>query len=135
MVILIWNVNVCAWTSFQGNWEAVDARTQDKHLHYFINICRAVNPTPELMKCPGGPIGACQIDHSSDKGFNLGYVQSNPQVAASGELSLQYSGGSECHHQFNRSIRIIFSCAKMMVRSGITKTTVKPINIRWYMHI
>ncbi|KAL9969231.1 hypothetical protein ACROYT_G021424 [Oculina patagonica] len=97
-----------------SNWEAVDTRTQDKHLHYFINICRAVNPTPELMKCPGGAIGACQIDHSSNKGFNLGYVQSNPQVAANGELSLQYSGGSECHHQFNRSIRIVFSCSKIM---------------------
>lgn len=74
------------------------------------------------MKCPGGAIGACQIDHSADgKGFNLGYVQSNPQVAADGELSLQYSGGSECHHQFNRSIRIVFSCAETMVRSGVTK--------------
>ena len=71
------------------------------------------------MKCPGGLIGACQIDHSSKKGYNLGYVQSNPQIAANGELSLQYSGGSECHHQFNRSIRIVFSCSKRMVRDGI----------------
>jgi len=80
-----------------------------------------VNPTPELMKCPGGAIGACQIDHKSKRGFNLGYVQSNPQIAASGELSLQYSGGSECHHQFNRSIRIVFSCSDIMVRDRIAK--------------
>ena len=106
---------------FSGNWEAVDTRPQDKHLHYFINICRSVNLTPELMKCPGGATGACQIDHKSNKGFNLGYVQSNPQIAANGELSLQYSGGSGCHQQFNRSIRIVFSCSKIMVRAGITR--------------
>lgn len=74
------------------------------------------------MKCPGGLIGACQIDHNSKKGYNLGYVQSNPQIAANGELSLQYSGGSECHHQFNRSIRIVFSCSKRMVRDGIARS-------------
>ena len=112
---------MCVCARFEGNWEAVDTRQNDKHLHYFINICRAVNPTPELMKCPGGSIGACQIDHHSKKGFNLGYVQSNPQIAANGELSLQYSGGSECHHQFNRSMRIVFSCSKIMVRAGITR--------------
>ena len=112
------------FTSFQGNWEAVDTRSQDKHLHYFINVCRSVNPTnQELLKCPGGAIGACQIDHSSDRGFNLGYVQSNPQIADNGVLTLQYSGGSECHHQFNRSIRIIFYCSKEMVRFVSTMAT------------
>lgn len=83
------------------------------------------------MKCPGGAIGACQIDHNSKKGFNLGYVQSNPQIAANGELSLQYSGGSECHHQFNRSIRIVFSCSKIMVRAGITKCKCGERRLSW----
>ena len=75
-----------------------------------------LNYPQEVTKCPGGPIGACQIDHKADKGFNLGYVQSDPQVADNGDLTLQYSGGTECHHQFNRSIRIVFSCSKQMVR-------------------
>ena len=107
--------------SFQGNWEAVDTRTQNKHLHYFINVCRAVNPTGEVLKCPGGAIGACQIDHSQDKGFNLGYVQSNPQITGKGELTLQYSGGTVCHKQFSRSVRIVFSCSERMVRSCFIK--------------
>ncbi|XP_022790425.1 cation-independent mannose-6-phosphate receptor-like [Stylophora pistillata] len=97
------------------NWQAVDTRLQNKHLHYFINVCRAVNPIGEVLKCPGGAIGACQIDHSQDKGFNLGYVQSNPQITGKGELTLQYSGGTSCHkNQFSRSIRIVFSCSKLM---------------------
>lgn len=103
--------------SSQGNWEAVDTRPKDKHLHYFINVCRPVNIVQDLMKCPGGAIGACQVDHSQNKGFNLGQVQSNPYVAGNGELTLQYSGGSECHHKFNRSIRIVFSCSSDMVSS------------------
>ena len=103
--------------SFEGNWEAVDTREENKHLHYFINVCRAVNPSGEALKCPGGPIGGCQIDHSQKKGFNLGYVQSNPQITSKGELSLQYSGGTPCHkNQFSRSLRIVFSCSKRTVR-------------------
>ena len=101
-----------------GNWEAVDSRSEDKHLHYFINVCRSVNinSSNELVKCPGGAIGACQIDHLSGKGFNLGYVQSDPQITDNGDLTLLYSGGSECHHQYNRSIRIVFSCSNTTVR-------------------
>ena len=101
-----------------GNWEAVDSRSEDKHLHYFINVCRSVNinSSNELVKCPGGAIGACQIDHQSGKGFNLGYVQSDPQITDNGDLTLLYSGGSECHHKYNRSIRIVFSCSNTPVR-------------------
>ena len=74
-----------------------------------------MNPTNEMLQCPGGAIGACQVDHSRNKGYNLGYVQSNPQIAENGDLTLQYSGGSACHGQFNRSMRIFFSCSKKMV--------------------
>ena len=93
----------------------MDTRAEDQHLHYLINICRPVNPTKEDIPCPGGAIGACQIDHSRNKGYNLGYVQSNPQVADTGDLTLHYSGGTECHGQFNRSTRIVFSCSPKMV--------------------
>ena len=112
-----WTLNLePCWSLLTGNWEAVDNRHSNEHLHYFINVCRPYNPPPQEISCPGGAIGACQFDHKTGRGHNMGYVQSNPQIAANGDLALRYLGGDMCHNQFNRSTRIIFSCSKTMVR-------------------
>ena len=101
---------------FLGNWEAVDTRSSQKHLHYFINVCRSVNTLPNGLTCAGGGIGGCQIDHKLNRGHNMGNVQSNPQVVGDGLLTIQYFGGESCHNnKYQRSTRINFSCDKTMV--------------------
>lgn len=54
-----------------------------------------------------GLLGACGT--MEGKGVNLGYVQSSPQVASDGSISIVYLNGDRCdkgHH----STRIIFQC-------------------------
>ena len=36
----------------QGNWVVLDTRATHTDLHYYINVCRPVNPA-ENMTCPG----------------------------------------------------------------------------------
>lgn len=55
-----------------------------------------------------GPLGACgMID---GKSYNLGYVQSSPQAAQDGSISIVYQNGDRCGPNSRYSTRIIFQC-------------------------
>uniref|UniRef100_A0AAZ3RS97 Insulin-like growth factor 2 receptor n=1 Tax=Oncorhynchus tshawytscha TaxID=74940 RepID=A0AAZ3RS97_ONCTS len=78
-------------------WVAIDTSEQAKNRRFFINVCK---PLPPVQGCPG---------ESHGKGVNLGYIQSSPQVASDGSISIVYLNGDRCdkgHH----STRIIFQC-------------------------
>ena len=54
-----------------------------------------------------GPFGSCGV--IDGKGYNLGYVQSSPQVAEDGSISIVYQNGDRCGTSWY-STRIIFQC-------------------------
>ncbi|XP_059153969.1 cation-independent mannose-6-phosphate receptor-like [Physella acuta] len=97
-----------------GNYVVIDTRPNHDDLQYHINVCRPVNPTPE-MTCPGGSVGACQTSKTKAGSFSLGYVQSEPVVSSTSEaITLRYEGGQKCHtgtdNEAYRSTRIHFYC-------------------------
>lgn len=55
-----------------------------------------------------GPLGACGL--IDGKSLNLGYVQSAPQVAESGSVSITYHNGDRCGATSRYSTRIILEC-------------------------
>uniref|UniRef100_A0A3B3VE79 Insulin-like growth factor 2 receptor n=1 Tax=Poecilia latipinna TaxID=48699 RepID=A0A3B3VE79_9TELE len=55
-----------------------------------------------------GPLGACGV--ISGKGLNLGYMQSSPQVAEDGSISIVYQNGDKCGSSSTYSTRIILQC-------------------------
>ncbi|XP_061097950.1 cation-independent mannose-6-phosphate receptor [Conger conger] len=85
-------------------WEAIDTSAQAKTRSFYINVCK---PLPPVPGCPGGALGTCGI--IDGKGVNLGYVQSNPQAAADGSISIAYGNGDKCGES-RYSTRIIFQC-------------------------
>ncbi|XP_029965640.1 LOW QUALITY PROTEIN: cation-independent mannose-6-phosphate receptor [Salarias fasciatus] len=72
---------------------------------FYINVCE---PLPSLQDCPVGPLGACRTQDG--RGSNLGYVQSGPQVAEDGTVSIQYLNGDACGTSSRFSTRIVFQC-------------------------
>ncbi|MED6270432.1 hypothetical protein CHARACLAT_010298 [Characodon lateralis] len=72
---------------------------------FYINVCK---PLPTLKICPVGPLGACGV--ISGKGFNLGYMQSSPQVADDGSISIVYRNGDKCGDSSTYSTRIVLQC-------------------------
>ncbi|XP_072218868.1 cation-independent mannose-6-phosphate receptor isoform X2 [Leuresthes tenuis] len=72
---------------------------------FYINVCK---PLPTLKDCPVGPLGSCGV--IDGKGYNLGYVQSSPQVAEDGSISIVYQNGDRCGASSWYSTRIIFQC-------------------------
>ncbi|KAM4522347.1 cation-independent mannose-6-phosphate receptor isoform 2-T2 [Odontesthes bonariensis] len=72
---------------------------------FYINVCK---PLPTLKDCPVGPLGSCGI--IDGKGYNLGYVQSSPQVAEDGSISIVYQNGDKCGASSRYSTRVIFQC-------------------------
>lgn len=82
------------------------------HVHYhnkttlLLFPCWSVNIG--ILPCAVGPLGACGV--IDGKGYNLGYVQSNPQVAESGSISIVYHNGDRCGSTSRYSTRIIFQC-------------------------
>ncbi|CDQ64662.1 unnamed protein product [Oncorhynchus mykiss] len=85
-------------------WVAIDTSEQAKKRSFFINVCK---PLPPVQGCPDVLLGACGT--LEGKGVNLGYIQSSPQVASDGSISIVYLNGDRCdkgHH----STRIIFQC-------------------------
>uniref|UniRef100_A0A673X9U3 Insulin-like growth factor 2 receptor n=1 Tax=Salmo trutta TaxID=8032 RepID=A0A673X9U3_SALTR len=81
-------------------WVAIDTSEQAKKRRFFINVCK---PLPPVQGCPG------ESHAIKGKSVNLGYVQSSPQVASDGSISIVYLNGDRCdkgHH----STRIIFQC-------------------------
>uniref|UniRef100_UPI003AAAD5C6 cation-independent mannose-6-phosphate receptor isoform X1 n=2 Tax=Centroberyx gerrardi TaxID=166262 RepID=UPI003AAAD5C6 len=86
-------------------WVAIDTSDQAKSRSFYINVCR---PLPSVHGCPVGPLGACgRIGETS---YNLGYVQSSPQVADDGSVSIIYQNGDQCGDASRYSTRIIFQC-------------------------
>lgn len=55
-----------------------------------------------------GPLGACGLIHG--RSVNLGYVQSMPQMAEDGAISIVYQNGEQCGAASRYSTRIIFQC-------------------------
>ncbi|XP_051816613.1 cation-independent mannose-6-phosphate receptor isoform X1 [Acanthochromis polyacanthus] len=73
--------------------------------NFYINVCK---PLPTLENCPVGPLGACGV--IDGKSYNLGYVQSSPQVADDGSISIVYQNGDQCDSSSHFSTRILFQC-------------------------
>lgn len=77
-----------------------------------LAVCEVLSVLmPSFANCPppsaDGLLGACGTIEG--KSVNLGYVQSSPQVASDGSISIVYLNGDRCdkgHH----STRIIFQC-------------------------
>uniref|UniRef100_A0A6Q2XKG2 Insulin-like growth factor 2 receptor n=1 Tax=Esox lucius TaxID=8010 RepID=A0A6Q2XKG2_ESOLU len=87
-------------------WEAIDPSKSAKKRSFYLNVCE---PLPPVKECPGGLLGACGI--IDGKGVNLGYVQSSPQVASNGSISIVYINGDKGLNCDNgHSTRILFQC-------------------------
>lgn len=61
-----------------------------------------------LFVSPVGPLGACGMING--KSYNLGYVQSSPQAAEDGSISIVYQSGDRCGPTSHYSTRIILQC-------------------------
>ncbi|CAK6983216.1 cation-independent mannose-6-phosphate receptor, partial [Scomber scombrus] len=85
-------------------WVAMDTDTSTSR-SFYINVCR---PLPPVKECPVGPLGACGVMDGTS--HNLGYVQSSPQVAEDGSISIVYQNGDKCGESARYSTRIIFQC-------------------------
>ncbi|XP_041660412.1 cation-independent mannose-6-phosphate receptor [Cheilinus undulatus] len=72
---------------------------------FYINVCK---PLPPVRNCPVGPLGACAVIDGVS--LNLGYVQSSPQAAEDGSISIVYQNGDQCGPTSHYSTRIIFQC-------------------------
>lgn len=55
-----------------------------------------------------GPLGACGVIDGTSS--NLGYIQSSPQVAEDGSISIVYQNGDRCGDSSHYSTRIILQC-------------------------
>uniref|UniRef100_A0A3Q2EC35 Insulin-like growth factor 2 receptor n=1 Tax=Cyprinodon variegatus TaxID=28743 RepID=A0A3Q2EC35_CYPVA len=73
---------------------------------FYINVCK---PLPSHEECPVGPLGACGVING--KSFNLGYIQSSPQVADEGSITIMYQNGDKCGDSSTYSTRILLQCA------------------------
>ncbi|XP_030627174.1 cation-independent mannose-6-phosphate receptor [Chanos chanos] len=88
-----------------GSYVPVDTSDQAKTQKFFINVCK---PIPYTQGCPMGALGSCGLFNG--RGVNLGFVQSSPQVAADGSISIVYVNGDMCASGGRYSTRIIFEC-------------------------
>ncbi|KAM4632802.1 LOW QUALITY PROTEIN: cation-independent mannose-6-phosphate receptor [Polymixia lowei] len=89
----------------ENPWVAIDTSEQAKTRRFYINICK---PLPSIHGCPVGPLGAC--GSISGTNLNLGYIQSSPQVAEDGSVSIVYQNGDRCGATARYSTRILFQC-------------------------
>uniref|UniRef100_A0A3Q3MKC2 Insulin-like growth factor 2 receptor n=1 Tax=Mastacembelus armatus TaxID=205130 RepID=A0A3Q3MKC2_9TELE len=85
-------------------WIPLDTE-KGKSRSFYINVCK---PLPPVNDCPVGPVAACGV--IDGKSLNLGYIQSNPQVAEGGSISIVYQKGDPCGSTSHYSTRIIFQC-------------------------
>ncbi|KAK2889903.1 cation-independent mannose-6-phosphate receptor [Channa argus] len=85
-------------------WIAMDTDSGKSRIFY-INVCK---PLPPLDNCQAGPLGACGL--IDGKSYNLGYIQSTPQVAEGGSISIVYQNGDPCGQTSHYSTRIILEC-------------------------
>ncbi|XP_034555992.1 cation-independent mannose-6-phosphate receptor [Notolabrus celidotus] len=85
-------------------WIAIETGAAQSR-SFYINVCK---PLPPVSNCPVGPLGACAV--VDGKSMNLGYVQSRPQAAEDGSISIVYQNGDQCDSTSHYSTRIIFQC-------------------------
>ncbi|XP_070781683.1 cation-independent mannose-6-phosphate receptor [Enoplosus armatus] len=85
-------------------WIAIDTDVV-KSRSFYINVCK---PLPPMKECPVGPLGACGL--IDGRSYNLGYVQSSPQAAGDGSISIVYQNGERCGSTSRYSTRIILQC-------------------------
>ncbi|XP_060907562.1 cation-independent mannose-6-phosphate receptor [Labrus mixtus] len=85
-------------------WVAIETDAAQSR-SFYINVCK---PLPQVGNCPEGPLGACAV--IDGKSLNLGYVQSSPQAAEDGSISIVYQNGDQCGPTSHYSTRIIFQC-------------------------
>ncbi|XP_024912478.1 cation-independent mannose-6-phosphate receptor isoform X2 [Cynoglossus semilaevis] len=110
---------VCQFSDTQGNrydlshlirdendspWVAIDTDSS-KSRSFYLNVCK---PLPPSIDCPAGPLGACGL--IDGQVHNLGYIQSMPQVAEGGSISISYLNGDQCGPTSRYSTRIILQC-------------------------
>ncbi|XP_031437958.2 cation-independent mannose-6-phosphate receptor, partial [Clupea harengus] len=88
-----------------GAYRPIDTSEQAKSQKFYLNVCK---PLPHVKDCPAGALGACAVING--RGLNLGYVQSSPQPASDGSISIVYQGGDRCGTEGRHSTRIIFMC-------------------------
>uniref|UniRef100_A0A8C2ZCN4 Insulin-like growth factor 2 receptor n=1 Tax=Cyclopterus lumpus TaxID=8103 RepID=A0A8C2ZCN4_CYCLU len=84
-------------------WIAIDTDAV-KSRRFYINVCK---PLPPVSDCPGQYAPSCSPTWST---YNLGYVQSSPQAAEDGSISIVYQNGDLCGSASRYSTRIIFQC-------------------------
>lgn len=68
-----------------------------------------------------GLLGACSV--LDGKGFNLGYIQSRPQAAEDGTISVVYQNGDRCGNTGRYSTRIILQCDHNPVSAIVSART------------
>ncbi|XP_069811536.1 cation-independent mannose-6-phosphate receptor [Dendropsophus ebraccatus] len=88
------------------NWFAMDQR-QDHHKKYYINVCRSLVPVkgcdPFAAVCQ---MGYSKVSEKLDETVainNLGVASKKPIIESSGKILLEYTNGSDCSDQGNRS--------------------------------
>ncbi|KAK0149277.1 Cation-independent mannose-6-phosphate receptor [Merluccius polli] len=86
-------------------WIAIDTSPQASKRQFYINVCK---PLPPVDGCPVGPLGAC--GNLAGAKVSLGYVQSSPQVAEDGSVTIVYLNGDRCGASGHYSTRLIFQC-------------------------
>ncbi|KAM5165693.1 cation-independent mannose-6-phosphate receptor [Mantella aurantiaca] len=86
-------------------WIAVDTSDSAKSRTFYLSVCK---PLPYIRGCPGGVVGSCM--KTTDKSFNLGFIQMSPQASADGTLTIVYMSGDKCRDNKHYSTRIIFQC-------------------------
>ncbi|XP_053150803.1 cation-independent mannose-6-phosphate receptor [Hemicordylus capensis] len=85
-------------------WIALDTSKDAKNRTFYLNVCK---PLPSIQGCPAGIIGSCM--KRDGKGQNIGVIQTSPQAATDGSLSIVYLNGDKCKDK-QYSTRIIFQC-------------------------
>ncbi|KAL3881276.1 hypothetical protein ACJMK2_027732 [Sinanodonta woodiana] len=99
--------------TFEG-WLVEDTRESHTDLKYHISVCKPMDNTK--TKCPGGLTGACQ--ETSQRTYNLGYIQAHPIIHEDGSITVHYRNGDICHqgkaNQARRSTKITLYCSDIM---------------------
>lgn len=84
-----------------------DSLKRETKCETLVSSCRTVGKSV-LLNPAVGPLGACGMING--RGYNLGYVQSSPQMVEDGSISIVYLNGDRCSSTSFYSTRIIFQC-------------------------
>lgn len=99
----------------KDNWNATERRHYTRFT-YYINFCGSLNPIDGPFCSTTVPyMGACQVDTTTNKTYNLGHIASSP-IVQNDRILVRYINGDLCHHQYRRSTIIHLICASIEVR-------------------